>query len=175
VPRPDLIDPTPAAADAAWFHEQISRRRAIQLICTSVIVAAVLPLEACSSAPAPSVWVTLEVDSATLTPDLPVQAAFSLPSTTGGAAEQRTLWLVKQAGGSLVAFDPRCTHLGCAYAWTAADDAFDCRCHKARFDVDGRVLSGPPPRPLDRFPTRVAAGALQAQVPGDLPIPRGSA
>ncbi len=45
----------------------------------------------------------------------------------------------------------RCTHLGCTINWKDEANAFLCPCHDAKFDVTGKVLGGPPPRPLDRF------------------------
>jgi len=45
----------------------------------------------------------------------------------------------------------RCTHLGCTVNWRAETNDFICPCHDARFDADGKVIDGPPPRPLDRY------------------------
>ena len=39
-----------------------------------------------------------------------------------------------------------CTHLGCIVGETA--DGFQCPCHGSVFDVQGRVVGGPAPRPL---------------------------
>ena len=75
---------------------------------------------------------------------------------TGG---RRTAWVVRRADGIQV-FDPRCTHLGCAYHWDEANHQFICPCHGGVYDVRGRVVSGPPPRPLDTYATRVEAGVL---------------
>jgi cytochrome b6-f complex iron-sulfur subunit len=43
-----------------------------------------------------------------------------------------------------------CTHLGCNVRYVT-DDGFACPCHGSRFDRDGRVVSGPAPRPLPWF------------------------
>lgn len=72
---------------------------------------------------------------------------------------RRSAWVVRRADGIQV-FDPRCTHLGCAYHWDESHDQFICPCHGGVYDVDGRVVSGPPPRALDTYPTRVEAGVL---------------
>ena len=69
-------------------------------------------------------------------------------------------WVLKTPGKEFTAFDPRCTHLGCPYRWNADQKAFMCPCHNAVFDVSGSVVSGPPPRPLDRYPTKVVSGRL---------------
>ncbi|MEN8182501.1 MAG: Rieske (2Fe-2S) protein [Myxococcota bacterium] len=53
--------------------------------------------------------------------------------------------------GELRALDARCTHEGCTVRYLARDALISCACHNARFDLDGRVVSGPPPRPLARY------------------------
>ena len=73
---------------------------------------------------------------------------------------QHAAWVIRQADNSLVAYDPRCTHLGCPYSWDTATKRFFCPCHDGVFALDGAVISGPPPRPLDRFQVRVADGKI---------------
>lgn len=51
----------------------------------------------------------------------------------------------------ILILNSRCTHLGCTVNWKAEAQAFVCPCHDAKFNIDGQVLSGPPPRPLDRY------------------------
>jgi menaquinol-cytochrome c reductase iron-sulfur subunit len=69
-------------------------------------------------------------------------------------------WVITGDGRNFTVFDPRCTHLGCPYRWDAAKKEFLCPCHNAAFAVDGQVLSGPPPRPLDQYPAKVVGGRL---------------
>lgn len=64
---------------------------------------------------------------------------------------QHSAWVLRGADGSLVAYDPRCTHLGCPYSWDTVQKRFFCPCHDAVFAIDGAVVTGPPPRPLDRY------------------------
>ncbi|MBM3151506.1 MAG: ubiquinol-cytochrome c reductase iron-sulfur subunit [Chloroflexi bacterium] len=45
----------------------------------------------------------------------------------------------------------RCTHLACQVSWQAESRVYVCPCHDAAFDVEGNVLDGPPPRPLDVY------------------------
>lgn len=71
----------------------------------------------------------------------------------------KSAWVVRGEQGVRV-FDPRCTHLGCAYHWHAATSRFLCPCHNGVYDLEGRVVSGPPPRPLDTFEAWVEDGAL---------------
>jgi Rieske Fe-S protein len=49
------------------------------------------------------------------------------------------------------ALSARCTHEGCTVQYVPGESAIWCACHNARFDLDGRVLSGPPPKPLPKY------------------------
>jgi Rieske Fe-S protein len=51
-----------------------------------------------------------------------------------------------------------CTHLGCIVHWEASKREFECPCHAARFDDEGKVLGGPPPRPLPQYGVAVVQG-----------------
>ncbi|MCA2001488.1 MAG: ubiquinol-cytochrome c reductase iron-sulfur subunit [Chloroflexi bacterium] len=51
----------------------------------------------------------------------------------------------------LLILNSRCTHLSCAVNWNAEAQEYICPCHDAAFDIEGKVLGGPPPRPLDKF------------------------
>ena len=46
------------------------------------------------------------------------------------------------------AFSAICTHLGCIVGWDAQRRQIACPCHAGFFDINGRPVSGPPPRPL---------------------------
>jgi menaquinol-cytochrome c reductase iron-sulfur subunit len=61
-----------------------------------------------------------------------------------------------------VAVSTRCAHLGCPVSFVAAAGTFICPCHGGVYDFEGKVIGGPPVRPLDRFQTRVASdGTLE--------------
>jgi len=49
------------------------------------------------------------------------------------------------------AFSAVCTHLGCIVCWDAQRHLIACPCHAGAFDIAGRVVAGPPPRPLPEF------------------------
>jgi cytochrome b6-f complex iron-sulfur subunit len=53
-----------------------------------------------------------------------------------------------------------CTHLGCLVEWNSGDRVFHCPCHAAIFDADGKVVSGPPPRPLREFSVSIVQGKV---------------
>jgi Rieske Fe-S protein len=60
-----------------------------------------------------------------------------------------------------VAITSRCSHLGCSVLWVEASERFVCPCHGSVFDAEGVRVSGPAPRPLDRFYTRLFEGLVQ--------------
>ncbi len=74
--------------------------------------------------------------------------------------EKRTAWIVKDQSSKITAFGPQCTHLGCAYHWEQEARQFLCPCHTSIFSIEGKVITGPAPRPLDQFDTRVEKGKL---------------
>ena len=75
-------------------------------------------------------------------------------------SEKSTAWVVKTAENQVVAFTPQCTHLGCAYHWDERNNEFLCPCHTSTFALDGRVLTGPAPRALDRYQIQVKGTKL---------------
>jgi quinol---cytochrome c reductase iron-sulfur subunit, bacillus type len=60
-----------------------------------------------------------------------------------------------------VAISSRCVHVGCPVNYVPAAERFVCPCHGGVYDIRGLRTSGPPPRPLDRFFTRVRGGELE--------------
>jgi Rieske Fe-S protein len=58
--------------------------------------------------------------------------------------------IVEDASGELHALDAKCTHEGCTVRYVPGEALIWCACHNGRFDLQGRVLAGPPPRPLAR-------------------------
>lgn len=62
--------------------------------------------------------------------------------------EQR-VWIVKTPE-ILYALWGRCTHLGCTPNWFEAEKRFKCPCHGSNFTIEGDVIAGPAPKPLNR-------------------------
>lgn len=60
--------------------------------------------------------------------------------------------LIHLTDGTWAAYEQKCTHLSCAVYYSPEKDKIECPCHHGYFDArDGRVLQGPPPRPLPRL------------------------
>lgn len=95
------------------------------------------------------------VDAAAQPPSPLILASGDVPD--GGVVARTTAdgtpVFVARRGAQIVAFDGRCTHMGCL---VAAEDGggFRCPCHGGRFDADGEVVAGPPERPLTRLAVR---------------------
>ncbi len=62
---------------------------------------------------------------------------------------------VLHRGDQFKVLSTRCTHLSCRVTWKTDLNQYVCPCHDGRFDIDGNVKAGPPPRPLDTFETKV--------------------
>lgn len=101
-------------------------------------------------------------DVTKMTPNAPVEMVFRRNRVDGWRllSEKSTAWAVKLDDGQVVAFAPQCTHLGCAYHWEETKKQFLCPCHTSIFSIDGKVLAGPAPRPLDRYDAKVQNNKL---------------
>lgn len=71
-------------------------------------------------------------------------------------------WVYRKSDREFVIYDLHCTHVGCPVNWSPQARRFFSPCHGGVFDADGRVLAGPPPRPLDRYETRIENDVLLA-------------
>ncbi len=69
--------------------------------------------------------------------------------------EEYSVYVITENGRDFIAMSNICTHLGCRIRWIPDQDQFFCPCHNGVFDKQGNVVSGPPPRPLDRYETKV--------------------
>jgi len=58
----------------------------------------------------------------------------------------------------IIALSRVCTHLGCLVSYDRDRDILICPCHVGIYDLEGNVISGPPPKPLQKFPLRIEGG-----------------
>ena len=69
--------------------------------------------------------------------------------------------LIRLRTGRLAAYSQSCTHLMCPVHFNAEKNQLVCPCHEGFFAAeDGRVLAGPPRRPLPRHPIEVRGQEL---------------
>ena len=63
--------------------------------------------------------------------------------------------LIQTASGQYRALSATCTHLGCTVQYRSDLREIWCACHNGMYDLNGRNISGPPPRPLEVFEVQV--------------------
>jgi len=63
----------------------------------------------------------------------------------------RPALLVRVNETDFKAFTAVCTHLNCTVQYQESTNQIWCACHNGFYDLTGRVVSGPPPRPLDEY------------------------
>ena len=59
--------------------------------------------------------------------------------------------LIMESDGTYRALSATCTHLACTVQYRSDLREVWCACHNGIYDLNGRNVSGPPPRPLDVF------------------------
>jgi menaquinol-cytochrome c reductase iron-sulfur subunit len=91
------------------------------------------------------------------------EVVYSVKSGWMTSDSVRSVWAFRTPDGEVVAYSPICPHLGCGYRWESERGEFLCPCHNSVFDLSGRVLAGPAPRPLDTLPIRLDGKRLFVQ------------
>jgi cytochrome b6-f complex iron-sulfur subunit len=64
--------------------------------------------------------------------------------------------LVRLSSGEFKAFSAVCPHLNCTVQYRTDERLIWCACHNGRFDLNGNVISGPPPGPLESFQANIS-------------------
>ncbi len=59
--------------------------------------------------------------------------------------------LVHMSDGNYRAFSAVCTHLNCTVQYRQREHDIWCACHNGVYNLQGSVVSGPPPKPLEQF------------------------
>ncbi len=75
-------------------------------------------------------------------------------------SQEVSVFVSTENGQNFTALSNVCTHLGCRVRWVPDQSGFFCPCHNAVFARDGSVATGPPPRPLDSFETKLEDGTI---------------
>ncbi len=63
--------------------------------------------------------------------------------------------VIRTPAGELRAFSATCTHLDCTVQYRPDLQRIWCACHNGQFDLNGRNVAGPPPRPLEPYDVNV--------------------
>lgn len=98
----------------------------------------------------------------------PKQPALNLSSLNAGPLEafeinsskiirfgRNPVILIREKSGKMKAFSAKCTHLDCNVQYKDDTEQIWCACHNGLYDLEGRNISGPPPRPLQRYTVSV--------------------
>jgi menaquinol-cytochrome c reductase iron-sulfur subunit len=121
----------------------------------------------------PPLWRSLgHVDDFKIGETIAVSFTDPSPLPWAGVTAKTAAWLRRKDQNEFVAFAIYCTHLGCPVRWLPSANLFMCPCHGGVFYADGRVASGPPPKPLVQYPVRVNAGLVEIQA-SPVPITTG--
>jgi menaquinol-cytochrome c reductase iron-sulfur subunit len=75
------------------------------------------------------------------------------------------VFVVRPDDKTVRVFSNICTHLGCRVSWHPNLQHYVSPCHDGHFDILGKNVGGPPPRPLDEYQTRIDAGNLLVALP----------
>jgi menaquinol-cytochrome c reductase iron-sulfur subunit len=155
-------------------HEDISRRDAMKMTISLIggLIGTVLGIPAIVYLIGPSLktnqanWIrigslsTIELNTPTLfKPKVARQNGWIVEE------EEVAIYVLTENGREFLAMSNICTHLGCRARWIPEQGQFFCPCHNGVYDKHGYVISGPPPRPLDEFLTKIEDGNLFIQLP----------
>jgi cytochrome b6-f complex iron-sulfur subunit len=88
------------------------------------------------------------------TSEIPVGDAKDIPF--GGVPSM----IINRPGKGFIALSRVCSHLGCLVEYSKSQSRIICPCHGAIFDLEGSVVSGPPPKPLQRLPLKVEGESI---------------
>lgn len=94
---------------------------------------------------------------------LPFTLRVARPDGPSEVVDRKVIYLVKN-GGQVRALDSTCTHLGCRTRFNTESKQIECPCHGGVYDVNGNVVSGPPPAALRSLDTRIENGQVMVQV-----------
>jgi Rieske Fe-S protein len=155
-------------------RDEMGRRKFLSGIIGVVagLVATVMGLPAIGYLISPGVkrqkqeqWLTLGPVSS-LTPGVPTGFPFSRKIKDGWVESTQTgvAYAITQDGQNVQVFSNVCTHLSCRVSWVEEKRGFFCPCHDGLFDINGKVLAGPPPRPLDLFETQMENGQIRIKL-----------
>jgi len=103
-------------------------------------------------------------------PDIPEAATLSVSAGNAPALVPnsgrvvpfgaRPAIVIRTPSGELRAFSAICTHLDCTVQYRPDLQRIWCACHNGEYDLNGRNVAGPPPRPLDPYDVNVAGDEI---------------
>lgn len=148
----------------------INRRGFVKMALASIgtIITAIISLPAiaylispATKAQAQDAWIPLG-PLEKFPPGKPTLVNFTRTTVNGWdkTANSYGAFVMRYTSNDLKVYSNLCTHLSCRVNWKDDLQEYVCPCHDGHFDNQGKVLSGPPPRPLDEYETKVEDGIL---------------
>ncbi|HIC88266.1 MAG TPA: ubiquinol-cytochrome c reductase iron-sulfur subunit [Anaerolineae bacterium] len=106
-------------------------------------------------------WILLG-SAGSIEPGRPTLFRATVERKTGWVSDtvEYAVYVRTDDGQNFRALSNVCSHLGCRVRWIEDQQVFLCPCHNGRFDQDGKVVSGPPPRPLDEVTIKIEEDQL---------------
>ncbi len=157
-------------------HHQLSRRDFIKGTAAAIggLIGALIGIPSVAYLLSPATQVRAENEAVVALGPLenypigvPTRFDFTLTKVNGWerTATNYGLYVVRKNESEVRVFSDVCTHLGCRVTWHPDQEHYISPCHDGHFDILGGVVSGPPPRPLDEFTTKIKDGNLFVQLP----------
>jgi cytochrome b6-f complex iron-sulfur subunit len=135
-------------SQAPGEHEDCARRRLIQVLLGGGLVASVVSFlypVLRYLIPPPAADLGAETTVAAHVGELKPNSGMIFPFAG------RPAILILTSDGQYHALSAVCTHLGCTVQYRPDLKEIWCPCHNGTYDINGRNISGPPPRPLTVF------------------------
>ena len=79
---------------------------------------------------------------------------------------RRPVIIIRTKKGEFSALEATCTHLDCIVQCNKDTSQIVCACHNGIYDIKGRNLSGPPPKPLAEFDVTIKGDEIVITQPG---------
>ncbi|NOX17457.1 MAG: Rieske (2Fe-2S) protein [Chlorobi bacterium] len=73
---------------------------------------------------------------------------------------RKPLIIINDENGKLHALSAECTHLDCIVQYSKEEKMIICACHNGHYDLNGKNISGPPPRPLKQYKVNIQNGEI---------------
>jgi Rieske Fe-S protein len=98
-------------------------------------------------------------------PERPIASVIAERQADGWyETRKQSVVFIDREGDGYRALSATCSHLGCRVRWDATSELYLCPCHGGAYDRNGRVVAGPPPRPLQRLAARVNPQTSEIEV-----------
>lgn len=139
------------------MSDQIPRRRFIDLLLSGQFLALAMAILY------PLVRFLLPSSAAEQDPlEIKLGPAADLPAGSARLVRMgsRPVLVLRTPEGSLRALVATCTHLNCTVQYRKEQSDIHCACHDGKYDLTGKNVSGPPPRPLTALAVEVRDGDL---------------